>query len=373
MDAYRHFNLDRPPFELRPDVDFYFDVPGHAEVLATLQYSVHARKGCCVVVGESGSGKTLLAHMAAADASANTPILWVHGGGQPGDQTNASVYRWPSQNRERGEAALQTTLAAETHNAASRHEPPLLIVDCADELSPQGWADVIAWFTNEARHPRSPNVLLFGLPRLLNVLASPALVRLQSRVFRACQLDPLTEELSQDYIRARIAAAGGEAHQVFSTEIVERISRIGKGNPALINQLCDNALLEAFGEGRNRVANADVGNALHVMLMGRLDEQAALPPPPAQPRRLALPPVQDPLAWSSAAVMPELTPLPEQPVTPVQVTQVTDSVDARLARFTKRLSRILTAIHEVTDTAGGELCQSPPGDLRTVTAETTTV
>jgi type II secretory pathway predicted ATPase ExeA len=361
MDAYKHFKLNKPPFELRPDADFYFDVPSHAEVLATLQYSVHAGKGCCVVVGESGCGKTLLAQMVAADVIKTTPILWVHGGGQPSDQTNASVYRWPSQKRERGEAALQTTLAAETHTAAPRPEPPLLIVDCADELPAQGWADVIAWLTNEAGHPKPPNVLLFGLPRLLDLLASPALVRLQGRVFRACQLEPLTEELSQDYIRTRIANAGGDAPQIFSNEIIERISRVGEGNPALINQLCDNALLEAFGEGRSRVTDADVANALHVMLMGRLSERAALPP------------VQGRSPWHATAMMPEAAPLPEQPIAPAQVVEITDSVDTRLRQFTERLSRILTAIHEVTDTAGEGLCPSPAGGLRTITAETTAV
>jgi general secretion pathway protein A len=225
MDAYEHFKLNKRPFDLPPDAATFFDAPGHAEAWATLQYVVHAGKGCCVVVGESGCGKTLRARMIAAAVAKTTPVLWVHGGGQLTSQTRASVYPGLSRDRGRGEAALQITLAAETHAAAARPEPPLLIVDCADELSNQGWADVIAWFTNEICHSKPANLLLFGLPRLLDVLATAELVRLQRRVFRVCRLEPLTPELSQDYIRARVAMAGGDARRIFSDEIVERIAR----------------------------------------------------------------------------------------------------------------------------------------------------
>ncbi|MBU0616450.1 MAG: AAA family ATPase [Planctomycetes bacterium] len=372
MDAYEHFKLNKPPFEPRPDVHFFFDAPNHAEVLATVQYAVHAGKGCCVVVGESGCGKSLLARMIAAAVARTTSVLWIHGGGQPANETGVSVYPWPPQDRERGKPALQTTLAAETHAVASCPEPPLLIVDCADELSPQGWADVIAWFTNEICRPKPANVLLFGLPRLLDLLASPELVRLQGRVFRACQLEPLTPELSQDYIRARVATAGGDARRIFSDEIIERISRVAKGNPALLNQLCDNALLEAFGEGRERVTSTDVGNALHAMLMGRLQERAALPAP-AQPLRPALPPVRGSLPWYPSAAMPAAAAVADEPISPARIGEIEDSIDMRLKQFADRLSQALEVIHEAEDESGEELFPSEESGLRTVAAESTTI
>jgi hypothetical protein len=267
---------------------------------------------------------------------------------------------------------LQTTLTAETHTPASRSEPPLLIVDCADELSALGWADVIAWFTNEISHPRPANVLLFGLPRLLDVLTAPELVRLQRRIFRACRLDPLTPELSRNYIRARIAMAGGDARRIFSDEIIERIARVAEGNPALINQLCDNALLEAFGEGHGAVTGTDVGNALHAMLMGRLQERVALPPP-AQPPRMERSAVRGALPWCPPVAIPEATPVSEQALGPARVGEIEESIDTRLKEFADRLSQVLDVIREVEHEAAAELLPSERSSPRTVAAESITV
>jgi type II secretory pathway predicted ATPase ExeA len=373
MDAYEHFKLRKPPFDPQPDPDFFFDIPGHAEVLATLQYVVAARKGGCVVVGESGCGKTLLARMVAVAAAETTLVLWVHAGAQPRGQTSVSVYPSRRHVREQEVAAPEkTTLATETHSAEFRSEPPLLIVDCADELAAEGWADVIAWFSNELRYPKPANVLLFGLPRLLDVLTSPELVRLRRRVFRACRIEPLTRELSKDYIRARIAAAGGHAGDIFSEEILDEIARVGKGNPALLNQLCDNALLEAFGEGRDRVATSDVGNAMRAMLTERLKERAALVAP-MQAGRLALPPVRSPMPWYACDPVGGVAPVLSRAIPGVQVGEVEDTVDVRLKELTERVSQALSVISELED-GSSERAFPPEGSgLRTVAAESTTV
>jgi MSHA biogenesis protein MshM len=371
MDTYEHFKLNKPPFDLHPDVDSFFETPGHAEALATLQYVVHADKGSCVVVGDSGSGKTLLARMVAETVANDMPILWVPGGGQPSDQTNASVYCSPPRGTARGETARQTTLTAETHTAAPSSGSPLLIVDCADELPPRGWADVIAWFTNAIHHLKPANLLLFGLPRLLDMLASPELVRLQARVFRVCRLEPLSIELSKDYILARVALAGGDARRVFSDEVIERVARLGNGIPARINQLCDNALVEAFGAGHHRVTNADVGNALHVMLRGRSEERAVLPAPRPSPRAVP-PPARGSPPRRRPAVRPKVAVPPKQPPAPAPIGELGESVDTRLRRFTNRLSQVLNVIHEIAD----EDVEKPSAvetGLRAVATESATV
>jgi MSHA biogenesis protein MshM len=373
MDAYEHFKLKKPPFDPRPDIDFFFATPAHAEVLATLQYVVATGKGCCVVVGESGCGKTLLAQLVAATAANTTTVLWVHGGAQPHHQTNVSLYSSPSHVRNRGGAFPQkTTLAAETHGTIFRSEPPLLIVDCADELPNSGWADVVAWFSNELRYPKPANVLLFGLPRLVNILTSAELIRLRRRVFRTCRLELLTPELSKDYIRGRIALAGGDADRIFSDGVIEQISELGKGNPALISQLCDNALVEAFGQGCDRVTPTDVSNALEAVLMERLKEHTALPAPLQRARR-ALPP-----AWSS---MTGHAPQPAHAASRVwdgwisapQVGGVQDAVDVRLRHLAQRVSQALGAIRQAEDGLDQEAFLPEASGVRVVAAESTTI
>ena len=268
MDAYEHFRLRKPPFDPMPDQGLFFDSPVHAEVLATLQYAVFARKGCCVVVGESGCGKTLLAKIVAQAASPTVPVFWVHGGGQSDNQTNVRVYppRTFGVSDDSG-AVLDSTLQAETHVTRFLPDPPLLIVDAADELPMHGWSDVIAWLSNEIRYPRPATVLLFGMPGLLETLASPRLVCLQRRVFRACRIETLPLADARDYIRARITSVGGDPDHVFHEQAIDRVCRVSRGNPALINHLCDNALLEAYSEERDCVESVDVGSATGVMLL----------------------------------------------------------------------------------------------------------
>lgn len=342
MDAYEHFQLNKPPFDPLPDAEFFFDAPVHAETLATLQYVVYARKGCCVAIGESGYGKTLLARIVADNATATTPVLWVHGGGQPDNQTNVSVFL-PHRFARAGQNVQveKTTLAAEAHTTRFRPEPPLLIVDSADDLPAHGWRDVIAWFSNEIRYSKPANVLLFGLPRLLDMLMTPELVRLQRRVFRVCRLEALTPRLTKEYIRTRVAIAGGDSRRIFSDDVVDQISRLGHGNPALINQLCDNTMLEAFGEERDRVQAVDVGNALHVMLMGRLKERVALPPP-AQSIRPALPPISGSFPRRPVPSVRKAQPVVDTPVSATPV--VEESVERRLRQFANRLSQAMCLV-----------------------------
>jgi type II secretory pathway predicted ATPase ExeA len=348
MDAYQHFGLSKPPFDPMPDVEFFFDAPSHAEALATLQYVAFAGKACCVVVGESGYGKTLLARMVASSAGATTPVLWIHGCGQPDNETKITVFPAGRFGRAgQSPAANETTFKGEAHVAQFLPDPPLLIVDCADQLPAQGWRDVIGWLSNEIRYPKPVTVILLGSPSLLETLAAPEYVRLQRRVFRACRLKPFSEELSESYIRARIATAGGGPGCPFSRETLDEIVRLGQGNPALLNQLCDNALLEAYSEERSQVTLADVGNAVQAMFGGRLREQLALPAPLSTPfTRPALPLMQGLAPQCPSVAAHGLRRVVSTPISEPKPVELEDSVGMRLKNFESRLSRALSAVRQ---------------------------
>jgi len=268
METYRYFKLRQPPFESRPDPAFYYETPGHAEALATAQYAVHAAKPCCVILGESGFGKTLLGRMLADHVNRTAQVLWISGIGQPSDATEVQLYPPGSSlgnctlYRVRAES---TTLATWVRSATPAAHANVVIVDNADALPHRGWTDLLSLLTREFRRTHPTTVVLLGLPQLLTRLDHRALVRLRRRIFRTCELRPLTRDEMTAYIRHRLTQAGGDV-QPFTPTALDMIFHLSGGNPALVNQICDNALVDAYGDDRTTIDAQHVVTAVRAII-----------------------------------------------------------------------------------------------------------
>lgn len=301
MSAHGHFRLRSPPFEAPPDPRLFYATSSHEEALATLQYTVQAHKGCCVVLGESGSGKTLLARMLCQAVGRSTTILWIHGLEQSDSSPVVNIYPPGSFNSAANESATkQTTLSAWWRARSADLTTPLLIVDNADELPRAAWRSIVSLLASEAIGVRPPSVALFGLPSLGRVLATPALTRLRRRLFRTYLLQPLTCEQVHEYLRCRVAASGRQSAEIFTDQAVTRLHHLTHGNPGLINQVCDNAMIDAYGEDRQQIGAEDVLTAAHTIVGRGLSVQdrrnalawkglgaPALPPPLPPAHRIA--------------------------------------------------------------------------------------
>jgi TonB family protein len=79
-------------------------------------------------------------------------------------------------------------------------------------------------------------------------LDSFALRQLKQRIAMRCQLEPLREEETRQYIehRLNLAGAGSQANTIFPTETVNVVHRYSRGVPRLVNSICDQALIAAF-------------------------------------------------------------------------------------------------------------------------------
>ncbi len=267
MNLYRHFGLLRSPFEAVPDPRVYFAATSHNEVTATLEFALLARKSCTVVVGESGTGKSLLARRIAASASAEMAVLWVHGLGQPDDATEIQVFA-PGALVPAQPIGLPAAvpLATWLRDPAHAVQPPYLVVDNADELPAHGWRDLLALLARDVLFCEPVRLALFGGPSLLKSLAQLELARLRRRIFRTCVLKPLSRSETSDYVRTRLALAGGSPAAVFAPNSLMHLHRLTGGNPGLVNQVCDNALLEAFSAGHSRVEPIDVVAAAKALI-----------------------------------------------------------------------------------------------------------
>jgi len=95
-------------------------------------------------------------------------------------------------------------------------------------------------------------ILMVGQPELSLRLNTPELRQLKQRVVLRYQLRPLSFSECNEYIANRIEVAGGTL-SLFSSKALETIYHYSGGTPRLVNILCDNGLLTAFGAGKKRV------------------------------------------------------------------------------------------------------------------------
>jgi len=81
------------------------------------------------------------------------------------------------------------------------------------------------------------------------------------RIAARCYLGPFDREETCQYVRAQIAASGGDADGIFSEDALRAIHSATDGVPRLINQLCDHALLLASAGGVRPISAAGIDEA----------------------------------------------------------------------------------------------------------------
>ena len=73
----RHFGLNKPPFRITPDPEFFFPGGNRGAILEALIYATARGEGIVKVVGEVGSGKTMLCRMLERELPDDCEIVYV--------------------------------------------------------------------------------------------------------------------------------------------------------------------------------------------------------------------------------------------------------------------------------------------------------
>lgn len=309
-----HFGFAREPFNVTADPALLYMSESHEEALAQLIYGINTRRGFIVLTGEVGTGKTtLIQRLLDEMKDCHTRCAHIyHLTGGPKDLLRSVCREFSllsGLDRDQDIEDYLALLNQFLRDSYQRGENVAVIIDEAQNLSTEVLERVRLLSNFETQRDKLLQILLIGQPELGDRLNEPGLRQLKQRVALRHELSPLSASECREYIARRLEIAGGEL-SLFAPDAIQAVYSYSGGIPRLINILCDNGLLAAYGSRQSSVDAAMVAGIAHDLHLSPRAGDAD-----GARQRVAAKAAEAPLPDSSAAVL-ELTDLADEPPPP---------------------------------------------------------
>jgi len=270
---HEYYGLVRSPFEMTPDPAFLVLGDTHREGLATLVYAVRSRKGFVLLTGEVGTGKTTLLHALLAQLDAGTASAFLFNPRlEPLDFFRILFDELGIEERCTTKAEYLLALNKFLIERLAKNLPTLLIVDEAQNLSPEMLEEIRLLSNLETPTSKLIQIMLVGQPELLDMLDQPGLRQLRQRIVLRHHLRPFDETELAAYVSERLRLAGYTGAGLFDRKALAALYEVTGGVPRLVNVVCDGALLQGYARDKDRVGRdlvMEVASDLALLGAGR--------------------------------------------------------------------------------------------------------
>ena len=245
----RYYGLSERPFNLTPDIEFFYRSVTHQEALNVLLVAIRAGDGFLKVTGEVGTGKTLLCRklLSALEDDYDTvyipnPYLTCNA------LLSAVIDEMGLTDRVDGDNYLGVMNRHLIDNARAGRGT-VIILDEAQSL-PEESLEAIRLLSNlETGKQKLVQIVLFGQPELDRLLSQSSIRQLQQRIVHAYQLQPLNQGSVHAYLQHRIRSAGYRGPELFDGAALRQLYRVSQGIPRVINVLCNKAMMLSYASG----------------------------------------------------------------------------------------------------------------------------
>jgi len=304
-----HFGLRENPFVAGHHAKFVYPSPEHQEALAHLRFGIENREPFVLITGEVGTGKTTALYDALSEWQSRVVVALINNSALTRNELLEEIaLRFGV--AVAGPASKPQILAQLERQLTAIHargDRAILLLDEAQNLERDLLEEIRLLSNLESGGLKLVQVFLVGQPELETKLASHELRQLRQRITVHYRLNPLSAEDTERYIHHRISVAGGHALTVFPTESCRAVHQLTHGIPREINNVCGQALLNAFVEDARAVRPEHVlGAADETEFRSVLAAGAARPVTPAPAR-----PVEMPAPPRGVAVAPPAPPTPQ--------------------------------------------------------------
>ena len=240
------YNLKRSPFKISCDPAFMWFGEKHQEALATLKYGILDNKGFLLLTGDVGTGKTSLIN--ALLQSLEQDIIYTSVP-DPSliklDFFNYIAASFGIDKEFTSKGAFLAHFKKFLLSASETNKKVLLIIDEAQLLTQEMLEEIRLLSNIEKPDAKLINIFFIGQNEFNEILNRPQNRAVLQRMTLNYNLDPLTPEEVDAYIRHRLKVAGTQ-ERLFDWNAVQEIFLYSGGFPRRINILCDHSLLSGF-------------------------------------------------------------------------------------------------------------------------------
>jgi general secretion pathway protein A len=266
------FGLSRRPFSMSADPQFLYLTPQHREAATGLIYSTLKHKGMVTLTGDPGTGKTtVLKAVLASICGASVKVAYV---AVPTLSTaeflEFVLLQFGLLNLARANKAERILMFERfLLSMYTKNKTVLLIVDEAHKLSGEILEEIRLLTNFETGQGKLIQIILAGQSELADLLRQDDMSQIKQRIAYRFSLQGLTESEVAGYIKHRWTKAGGTSTLPFDDDAIRGVATYSQGIPRLVNSICDNALVMAFGDGASVIRNATIQEAARDLdLMG---------------------------------------------------------------------------------------------------------
>lgn len=248
MEHYHFYGMQLDPFSNTPDNRFYFNSDQHSLVLTKLLYIAKSMKGLAILIGDVGTGKTTLARKLLMSLSEDeydaSMLVIIHSGISADWLLTRIAAQLGVEDPAEDKIKLLGQLFGRLTEIQESGKSAIILVDEAQMLKSREVMEEFRGLLNiETPGKKFISFILFGLPELEESLKQDE--PLNQRVALRLRLQYMNITSTEKYIKHRLQVAGA-TKMLFTREALEEIQRYSKGIPRVINNICDNSLLEGM-------------------------------------------------------------------------------------------------------------------------------
>ena len=251
------YGMTEKPFQISTDPRFLWLGEKHREALANLKYGLLDRNGFVVLTGDVGTGKTTLVNALIDVLDDSVRVAKINHPSLDTNQFLSLIAKILDPNiRSIQKSDLLIFFNTYLQQAYDEGLTVLLIIDEAHRLTAEVLEEIRLLSNIELAGQKLLSIFFVGQDEIKPMLQTPECRALRQRITSFYHIEVLEPEEMRQYVEYRMKVSG-MSDPLFTTEALQLIHVFSGGNPRVINNLCDRALLTGYVK-EQRVIDADI-------------------------------------------------------------------------------------------------------------------